>query len=285
MLKGRLGIETARIPYVDRHGLLWIDKGTLSIESGCLKFCTAGGALAPGNYQIPHQTISMILLGPGSSVTHEALRLLAFHGTTLVAIGEGGVRCYTAPPLATIGSSLARKQVNAWADPQKRIEIARKMYAQRLGEIFPYDSIATLRGIEGSRMKELYHQIAKKYNIPWNGRRYDRLHPEMTDEPNQSINHTVTAVEAAATIAVYATGTISQLGFIHEDASISFILDIADIFRDSFTIPIAFEAFNLFQKSGGTLDRTVRRLCAQKFHDQKLIPQMIDSIKGLFSCL
>ena len=38
MLKGRLGLETARIPHADRHGLLWLERGTLSVEDGCLRF-------------------------------------------------------------------------------------------------------------------------------------------------------------------------------------------------------------------------------------------------------
>ena len=92
MLSGRLGLERARIPHADRQGLVWLDRGRLEVEDGCLRFVTAGGGvLAAGDYQIPHQAISIVLLGPGSSVTHDALRLLARHGCALAAIGEGAV--------------------------------------------------------------------------------------------------------------------------------------------------------------------------------------------------
>ena len=78
MLSGRLGLEKARIPHADRQGLVWLDRGRLEVEDGCLRFVTAGGgALAAGDYQIPYHAISIVLLGPGSSVTHDALRLLA----------------------------------------------------------------------------------------------------------------------------------------------------------------------------------------------------------------
>ena len=43
--------------------------------------------------------VSMILLGPGSMVSHDAMRLCARHGTAIAAVGEDGVRAYTAPPL------------------------------------------------------------------------------------------------------------------------------------------------------------------------------------------
>ncbi|GEO82011.1 CRISPR-associated endonuclease Cas1 [Pararhodospirillum oryzae] len=99
MLAGRLGLEKARVPHADRHGVVWLERGRLEVEAGCLRFVTAGGGdLAAGDYQVPHQTISIVLLGPGSSVTHDALRLLARHGCALAAIGEGAVRFYTAPP-------------------------------------------------------------------------------------------------------------------------------------------------------------------------------------------
>ena len=100
MLKGRLGLESARIPHADRLGLVWLDRGALTVQDGCLRFVCAGSdVLDAGDYQIPHQNISMILLGPGSSISHDALRLLARHGTAVVAVGEHGVRCYTAPPV------------------------------------------------------------------------------------------------------------------------------------------------------------------------------------------
>ena len=114
MLVGRLGLEKARIPHADRHGLVWLDRGRLEVEDGCLRFVTAGGGdLAAGDYQIPHQGISIVLLGPGSSVTHDALRLLARHGCALAAVGDGAVRFYTAPPLMPDTSAIARAQVRS----------------------------------------------------------------------------------------------------------------------------------------------------------------------------
>lgn len=80
MLEGRLGLEVARLPHADRHGLVWLDRGRLSVEEGCLTFdCAGGGMLPAGRYGLPHQSVSLMLLGPGSSVTHDALRLLARH--------------------------------------------------------------------------------------------------------------------------------------------------------------------------------------------------------------
>lgn len=111
MLKGRLGLETARIPHADRHGLLWLSRGALTVEDGTLHFqCAGTPGLEAGDHAIPFQTVSLLLLGPGSTVSHDALRLCARHGTGLVAVGDDGVRLYTAPPLLPDTSDLARRQ-------------------------------------------------------------------------------------------------------------------------------------------------------------------------------
>ncbi len=211
------------------------------------------------------------------------MRLMARHGTALVAVGDDGVRFYASMPFGSDESILARKQIETWSDPERRLDAARRMYAWRLGEVLPHSDIAVLRGIEGARMKESYKQLATQHGVDWAGRRYDRGRPEMADAPNQAINHAATAVEAAAMVAVSATRTIPQLGFVHEDSATAFCLDIADLYRDTFTLPIAFSAVRGFEKRPDQpLERVVRRLAGRSFQQQKLIPAMIDRIKDLF---
>ena len=288
MLKGRLGLETARIPHADRAGLLWLSRGALTARDGTLSFergpqVTENDPLEPGHYAIPFQGISMILLGPGSTVSHDALRLLARHGTALAAVGEDGVRCYTAPPLIADRSGLARRQARAWADTDTRLHIARRMYAWRMGEVLPHSDIAVLRGIEGARMKETYRLMAMQIGVDWRGRRYDRAKPTENDLPNQALNHAVSAVEAAAAIAVSATATLPQLGFIHEDSGQSFVLDVADLFRDSVTIPVAFRsAKKVMGEAGGNIERVTRRECGRTLSRERTIHKMIERIKALF---
>ncbi|NLI77830.1 MAG: type I-E CRISPR-associated endonuclease Cas1 [Candidatus Riflebacteria bacterium] len=284
MLKGRLGLETARVPHADRHGLVWLARGRLYVVDGTLRFATVGwDDLPAGDYAIPFQMLSGILMQPGTTVSHDALRLLARHGTALVAVGEDGIRFYAGMPFGPDDSRLAREQARCWADEGgRRLEVARRMYAWRLGEVFPDSEISVLRGIEGARMKETYVRIAQQFGIEWRGRRYDRANPEAADEPNQAINHAATAVEAAAMIAVAVTGTLPQLGFIHEDSGNAFCLDIADLHRDSVTLPVAFGAVGTPRTGVETLERVVRRLAGKAFRTQRLIPKMIEQIKELF---
>ena len=289
MLRGRLGLETARIPHSDRHVLLWLSRGALTVRDGTLRFernaePDSGSGLDSGDYGIPFQSLSMILLGPGSTVSHDALRLMARHGTALVAVGEDGVRCYTAPPLMPDTSDTARRQMRAWADADGgRITIAKKMYALRLGEVLPQQDLSALRGVEGARMRRTYRLLAQRYGIEWRNRRYDRTDPDWADLPNQAINHASVAVTSAAVIAVTATGAIPQLGFIHEHSGEAFALDIADLFRDTILLPAAFQsAREVMDQPHLEIERHTRRTTGDLLRRERVIAKMIDRIKALF---
>ena len=282
MLAGRLGLDTARVPHADRAGLLWLGRGRLTAEDGTLHYITAGdGDLPAGAYDVPYQTVSCIVMQPGCTVSHDALRLLCRHGTGIVVSGQDGVRLYSAMPFGPDDSRLARRQALWWADPALRVAIARRMYALRLGEILPHSDMDTLRGIEGARAKATYKLLAQRHGVLWKGRQYDRNDPDKDDAPNAAINHASTAVVAAAQVATAAVGALPQLGFIHEDSGYSFCLDIADLYRDSFTVPIAFAAAKRAQtvKGGIDLEREVRLLCGKEFRRQQLVSQMIEKIQ------
>ena len=283
MLKGRLGLETARVPQGDRHGLLWLSRGKLYVEDGSLRFRTSGGGdLAAGDYSIPYQMLSSILLGPGSTVSHDSLRLLARHGTGLVATADDGVRMYASMPFGRSSSARCRRQVRLWADPYAKSLVARRMYGVRLGEIVPSKDLNVLRGIEGARVKASYKLLAGKFDIKWYGRKYDRANPLAADVPNQAINHAVVAVRAGAALAVAVSGALPELGFIHEDSSLAFALDIADLYRETVTVPIAFGcAKDVLAEREDNLERLVRKRIGQELRKGKLVAKMIDRIKDL----
>lgn len=285
MLRGRLGLETARIPYRDRHGLMWLARGHLAVVDGTLQFTgAAGGIPGSGVFDVPVQLVTCVLIGPGTTVSHDALRLLARQGTGLVAVGDDGVRMYASMPFGPDDSALARSQVRHWMDIHgARLRVVRRMYSWRLGEVLPADDITALRGIEGARAKEMYRLLAQKYGVEWSGRRYDRADPSATDPINLAINHASVAVVATAQVAVAAIGALPQLGFIHEDSGIAFALDVADFYRDSVTLPAAFGAIAELSRARGELEPTVRKRVGQLLRDQQVLPGMIDRIKELFT--
>lgn len=283
LLHGRLGLATSRIPHADRHGLLWLTRGNLHVDDGTLRFrAAASDEFEAGNYAIPYQGLSILLLGPGTTISHDALRILARHGTLMAAVGEGGVKFYTAPPMGQARSEVARQHAALWANKKKSLDVARRMYAVRFGRVLPHKDITVLRGIEGARMKETYRVVANQFGVPWEGRRYNRSDPTAADIPNQAINHAATFMEAAADVAVAAVGALPPLGFIHESSSNAFTLDIADLYRAEITLPLAFStAKKVINNSNLNLERELRMEAARLFRSKRVIPKMIDRIKEL----
>lgn len=158
------------------------------------------------------------------------------------------------------------------------------MYEIRFGDRLPSLDVEALRGIEGSRVRASYKILAQRYGLSWQWRDYDRQHPENTDTVNMAVNHAAVAMYAAAEIAVAATSTVPQLGFIHERSAIAFALDIADMLRSEITVPIAFEGVKQFQQDPQNgLERCVRKLAGEVFAKKKVISRMIDLIKDLLS--
>lgn len=287
-MKGRLGLETARVPQKDRHGLLWLERGHLKVESGSLLFEAAGSPqMPPGSYQIPFQTVSNVLLGPGTSITHDALRILARHQTGLIVTGVHGVRFYASMPFGVSDAKLSREQVRLWSNEKTRMKLARKMFELRFGECSEkYRDIEALRGLEGARMRASYKLIAQQNGLEWNRRKTHRGNLDEGDAPNLALNHSATAFKAAASIAVACTGTIPSLGFIHERTSIAFVLDIADLFRTSHVVPIAFKVAKkcIVNYSLESLEGETRRMAGKVLYDEKIISKMIDHIKDFFDC-
>ena len=168
------------------------------------------------------------------------------------------------------------------ARPKERRAGARARYAIRFGEEVKARTTEMLRGMEGARLKRLYELTARQFGVPWQGRRYDRANPNATDIPNQAINRDASAVEAAAAIAVAATATIPQLGFVHEDSGQSFVLDVADLVRHDVTLPIAFGAAkHVLKHRDDNLERVVRTKAAEMLGSKQVIVRMIDHIKTL----
>jgi CRISPR-associated protein Cas1 len=228
MLKGRLGIDAARIPERSRHGLVYVERARLAIDNGglVLAFDEAGGEI-----ELPYQRINALLLGPGTTITHDAVRHCVAHGTAIAFVGTDGTRLYTAPPIFERDADLARKQATYWASEATRVMVAKRMYSKRFGETPRTTSTDALRGMEAARIKAAYQLLAGQIGIEWRGRRFDRADPGSADLPNQAINHAVTALEAAVAIAVQATATLPPLGFLHEDSAKSWVLDLCDLYR------------------------------------------------------
>jgi CRISP-associated protein Cas1 len=77
-----------------------------------------------------------------------------------------------------------------------------------------------------------------------------------------------------------AAGYSPALGFIHTGKMLSFVYDIADLYKTDTTIPVAFQA----TVEGETnIETRVRHACRDIFHRERLLPRIMEDIDQVFA--
>lgn len=225
-----------------------------------------------GDLEIPTATLTAILAGPGTSITHDAAALLADNGVTVCWTGSGAIRSYsTITPLA-IQADLLHTQIQRWADPEKRLASAVVAYHRRFVDAAPAEttSFTALRAAEGRRVKSLYHHYSAVYGLPWTGRKAQWA---QGDPLNQAITATYHCFYGAAANVIAALGCHHALGFIHTGKQDAFVYDIADIHKINTGLPLAFR----IAADGGT-ERDVRTETNNELRRNRILAAMVEDL-------
>lgn len=226
---------------------------------------------------LPTAAISCLLLGPGTSITHRALSTLARHGTTIVCVGSGGVRCYAGITPTSLTTKWLEKQVRCWADENARLAVAIRMYEQRFDERVPDGtSLAQLRGMEGQRMKALYRLLAQRYRTGKFRRNYDPAKWDAQDPVNLALSAASAALYGVVHAVILALGCSPALGFIHSGTQHAFVYDIADLYKAKITVPLAFSLH-----ASANPERDARLKLRDHFRLLKLMPTIVTDIQQL----
>ncbi len=234
-----------------------------------------------GSTRIPAAAISVLLLGPGTTVSHRAIELIGDAGVGIVWVGEHGVRFYASGRPLTHRSQLLMKQAELVSNQRKHLSVVRKMYQMR----FPEEDVSglttqQLRGREGSRVRKAYHAAAKEWGIPWKGREFDPNNFDDGDAVNQALSSGHACLYGLAHAVIEALGCSPGLGFIHVGHDRSFVYDIADLYKAEITIPIAFE---VAAQHPADLAGTVRRKVRDAMVAKHLLERMVRDIRFLLS--
>ncbi|PNV30931.1 type I-E CRISPR-associated endonuclease Cas1 [Streptomyces sp. DH-12] len=234
---------------------------------------------AEGTTHIPSATIGTLLLGPGTRVTHQAMSVLGETGAAVCWVGEHGVRYYASGRALSRSSALMEAQARQWANPRSRLAVARAMYRLR----FPDEDPAGLTrhellGREGRRVKDCYRAEAARTGVPWRGRRYVPGDFISGDAVNQAITAAAQCMYGIAHAVVTSLGCSPALGFVHSGHELSFVLDIADLYKTQIGIPVAFEVAAQDEEDVGS--RT-RRALRDRINETSLLNRCVDDIKRL----
>lgn len=258
----------------DRLSFIYLERCTVHRDANAI---TAEDAT--GTTHIPAATIGTLLLGPGTRVTHQAMSVLGECGAAVAWVGENAVRYYASGRALTRSSAMAEAQATAWANQRTRLDVARAMYSLR----FPDDDPAGLSrrellGREGSRVKDCYRAQSRRTGIPWRGRHYVPGDFAAGDPVNQAISAAAQCMYGITHAVVTALGCSPALGFVHSGHELSFVLDIADLYKTEIGIPLAFDVAAESDEDPGP--RT-RRALRDRVHKLDLLGRCVADIKGL----
>ncbi|WP_028536935.1 type I-E CRISPR-associated endonuclease Cas1e [Paludibacterium yongneupense] len=266
------------LPIKERLSALFVERCQLDVLDGAFVAVDVTGIRT----HIPVGGVACLMLEPGVRVSHAACKLAAEVGTLLVWVGEAGVRLYSAGQPGGARADRLLYQAKLALDDDARLKVVREMYRRRFGEEPPQRrSVDQLRGIEGARVRALYKQLAEQYGVKWHGRNYDHKDWDAADAVNRCLsaaNHCLYGVVEAA---VLAAGYAPAIGFIHSGKPLSFVYDIADIYKFETVVPVAFAVASKF--TGGNDERTVRQHCRDMFRRTKLLERIIPDIEDILA--
>lgn len=268
--------ELQALPRIkDRVTFLYIEHAKVNRQDGAITVTDNRGII-----RIPSAMIGVMLFGPGTDVTHRAMELIGDTGTSVVWVGERGVRHYAHGRALSHNTKLLVKQAELVSNVRSRVSIARKMYQMRFdNEDVAKLTMQQLRGREGARVRSIYRKQSKATGVPWTGREYDPDNFEGGNLINQALSAAHTALYGLVYSVIVALGLSPGLGFVHTGHDLSFVYDIADLYKADVTIPIAFEV--AARPDVKDIGRETRLAVRDAFVDGKIMERMTSDLYNL----
>ena len=231
-----------------------------------------------GTAYVPAASLGVLLLGPGTTVSHRAMELLGDVGSSVIWVGEQGVRYYAHGRSLTQSSRLVMRQAELVSNTRTRLAVARQMYQMR----FPHEDVSDLtmqqlRGREGARVRSVYRRCSQEYGVPWKRRDYNAEDYSDASPINQALSAAHVCLYGAAHSVIVAIGCSPALGFVHTGHERSFVFDVADLYKAEVTIPIAFGvAADGVEDVGGETRRRVRDAFAKSHLFERMVHDIFE---------
>lgn len=262
-----------RIPLRDREPFLHVGRGMIDVEDGAVVLADVNGI----RMQIPVGALACLMIEPGTTITHAAVKACTDEDCLLVWCGEGGTRMYSVGSPGGARSDKLLFQLETALHPQRRLRVVREMFRRRFGDTAPdRRSVEQLRGLEGVRVREQYAEIARRFGVPWTGRQYDPRVWSKSNDANRAISAANACLYGLTESAVLVAGYSPAVGFLHSGKPLSFVYDIADLFKFEVSVPAAFEVVARGERNP---EQAVRRLLRDRFRESRLMERLIPTIE------
>jgi CRISPR-associated protein Cas1 len=167
-------------------------------------------------------------------------------------------------------------------DPDAHLTVVRRMYMRRFPDMDCAQlSLKQIRGLEGIRVREAYRRLARQYGVAWKVRNYKQDDWDKADPINKAISTANTVLYSLCQAAIVSLGYSAGLGFVHTGKLLSFVYDIADLYKVDTTLPAAFSTIG-----GGyaDLDKDVRTACRKTIKNERILRRIPEDIAWIFDC-
>ena len=142
-----------------------------------------------GRVPIPIAAMTCLLIGPGVSITHAAIRAICENGCMAIWCGEKMGRFYASGIGETRSAKNLLIQAKACMDDTMHLEVAKRMYAFRFPKMdVSNKTLQQLRGMEGIRIRKAYELASKITGIQWKKRSYKQDDWDASDPINQALS-------------------------------------------------------------------------------------------------
>lgn len=234
-----------------------------------------------GTVHIPAAALGAVLLGPGTTVSQQAMVLLAESGSTAVWVGEQGVRYYAHGRSLARSSRLLETQAALVSNQRSRLRVARQMYSMRFpGEDTSGLTMQQLRGREGARVRRLYRLHSERTGVPWTRRDYNPTDFAGGTPVNQALSAAHTSLYGVVHAVIVALGCAPGLGFVHTGHILSFVFDIADLYKAEVSVPVAFE---VAARDVADIGAETRRAVRDHMKGSTFLETCVRDVKALLS--
>ncbi|UWX57361.1 type I-E CRISPR-associated endonuclease Cas1e [Chlorobaculum sp. MV4-Y] len=248
----RLLIKVTRdtLPQVkEKYPFLYLEKGRMEIDDSSVKWIDCDCNVV----RLPVAMLNCILLGPGTTVTHEAVKVMAAANCGICWVGDDSMMFFASGQTPTSNTRNMHHQMMLAATPAKSLEVARRMFAYRFPDAdLEKKTVPQMMGMEGLRVRKFYEEMAVKYKVGWKGRRFEPGKFEMSDTTNKILTAANAALYSIIMSAVHSMGYSPHIGFIHAGSPLPFIYDLADLYKQHVSIELA---FSLTAAMAGYYDR------------------------------
>lgn len=269
--------ELNELPRIgDRVSFIYIEHAKVNRTDSSISVYDSRGVVT-----IPIAMLGVLMLGPGTDVSHRAMELLGDTGTSVIWIGERGVRNYAHGRALAHTTKFLERQAKLVTNTRTRLSVARKMYQMRfIGEDVSSLTMQQLRGREGARVRKVYNTLSKETGVEWIKREYDVENFKDGSVINQALSAANVALYGLVYSVIVALGISPGLGFVHTGHDLSFVYDIADLYKADITIPIAFEIASKYSEVDD-IGRVTRLRVRDEFVDGKLMSRIVRDLQYL----